>query len=107
MKYKTTNKAIKSEYRHILSVIYCDAQHLLSKRYPIACASGAYGWNFDLYDVGDIVPGACICTGYRPPKGSGYDKNLLRDYESRAKSDPERIESLLTEFVQNVLEVKS
>jgi len=106
MKYKTTAKAVKSEYRHIISVIYCDAQHLLSKRYPVACASGIYGWNFDVYDVSDIVPGACICTGYRPPKGSEYDFKLLSDYETRAKSDPERIESLLTEFVTKTLEVK-
>jgi len=107
MKFKTTAKAVRAEYRHIISVIYCDAQSLLSKRYPVACASGIYGWNFDVYDIGDIVPGACICTGYLPPKGVGYDFKFLRDYESQAKNAPDSSDRLLTEFVKNVLEVKS
>ncbi len=106
MKLKTTAKAVKAGYRHIISVIYCDAQHLLSKRYPVACATGVHGWNFDLYDIGDIVQGACICTGYRPPKGSEYDLKMLSDYETRARFSPDSCDRLLTEFVKNVLEVK-
>jgi len=105
MKFKTTEKAVKQGYSRILSVGYCDMQRLLSSRSPIAYASGIYGWNFDVYDVGDIVQGACICTGYRPPKGIEPDYDMLREYESRALR--EERERLLVEFIKQTLGVKS
>lgn len=107
MKYKTTSKAVKAGYSRLISVGYCEMAYMLSNRSPIAYASGIYGWNFDVYDIGDIVPGACICTGYRLPKGIEPDFNEMLTYEFNARKDSESADSLLIEFVKQTLEVKS
>lgn len=62
MKFKTTKKAIMANYKTIIAVPYADLQYLLRFENPIAFTSGDYGWNADIYDIGN---GVAICTGYR------------------------------------------
>ena len=100
MKYKTTAKDLKSGYAKIISVGYCELQHLLNYESPIAYSKGTYGWNFDVYEV----DGVAIVTGYRgmPSKNSKkHDWKLTREYDDKAQGKTaSEIKSLLAEFVK-------
>ena len=82
MKLKTTRKEIKNKVasNYIWQVGYCDMQHLLCYKNPIAYTSGVYGWNFDLYEV----EGVYFTTGYRNMLVKQVDYELLRKYEEQA-----------------------
>lgn len=45
----------------IVTAGYCDLQYLLSGVDPIGYNAGIYGWNYDVYIIGNV----CILTGYR------------------------------------------
>lgn len=79
MKFKTTKKAIMNNYRYILNVGYCDLQHLLKYKSPIAYTCGVYGWNADIYQVNSNF---AICTGYRPFGNvkSNYSYNKVKEH---------------------------
>lgn len=81
MKYRTTSKAIRNgtPADKLVSVGYCDLQHLLRGHEPIAYTCGVYGWSFDVY----TVDGLTICTGYRGMPGR--TANNYREYETRAR----------------------
>lgn len=107
MKYKTTAKAVKEGTPRgcLLSVPYCDAQHLLQGHNPVAYTSGVYGWNFDVYEVN----GMTICTGYRGMPGRDaknvrdYDRKAERiwhDYKTPYETRRDAVEDLLEEFLQ-------
>lgn len=80
MKYKTTAKELKEYPYGLIKVPYCDAQHLLYfQGEATAYSCGVYGWNFDVYHVGDLR----ICTGYRGMPGRASE--LVRVYDKKAK----------------------
>jgi hypothetical protein len=81
MKFKTTQKNIKENYRAIISIGYCDAWYLLYFENPIAFTSGVYGWNADIYEKN----GVAIVTGYRPFGNIHVDYDVIREYNNRAK----------------------
>lgn len=83
MKYKTTKKAVMAGYNTVISVGYCDLQKLLSCRKPIAYTAGVYGWNADIYDIGNDV---ALVTGYRPFGNVKITSGLCGDYEKLAKN---------------------
>jgi len=69
---------------------------------PIAYTSGVYGWNFDCYDVSDIWPSTCICTGYRGmPAGLKVDYTKMTEHEKAAYQGDS--EGELKKFVLEVL----
>lgn len=76
MKFKTTQKAIKSGYSTIICVPYCGLQSLLHYESPIAYTTRREGWAADIYDMGG---GVAIVTGYAP------FGNIRPDYETRQK----------------------
>ncbi len=80
MKFKTTQKAIKSGYKNVIKVSYCALQTLLSCESPIAYTTRVEGWGADIYDFGDTA----IVTGYAPFGNihPGYEVN--QRYEKRA-----------------------
>jgi hypothetical protein len=101
MKYKTTAKAIRRGYPKILGVDYCAMHGMLQKRSAVACSSGTLGWNFDVYDVGDIVPGACICTGYRNvPCNVKFSYKAMSACDLEATAD--NCEELLAQFLKSI-----
>ena len=51
MKFKTTQKAIKANYTNIICVGYCDLQHLLTYKTPIAYTVRREGWGADIYEA--------------------------------------------------------
>ena len=80
MKYRTTQKEVKNNYCHVLSVGYADLGYLLQHRNPEAYTAGVYGWNADIYSIGSTA----IVTGYRP-FGKHIDYDIVRKYNEKAK----------------------
>lgn len=80
MKLHTTRKAIVQNSLRIVSVGYCDLQHLLRCIEPFAYTTGIYGWNFDAYEI----DGLTICTGYR--NMPGRTANNTREFDCRANA---------------------
>ena len=62
MKAKVTKKQVMSYNSNVLEIGYCGLQSLLSRFSPQYYTCGVYGWNADIYEIGNM----CICTGYRP-----------------------------------------
>lgn len=105
MKYKTTAKAIRENACNPRSAGYCDLSYLLHNHNPNAYTCGAYGWNFDVYEV----YGVTICTGYRGMVGktcegiSEYNKKAQKilSWENKKMTydkKQEAVEKLLHEF---------
>jgi len=102
MKYKTTKKAVKNGYYKIISVGYCELQHLLKGVNPVAYSTRAEGWACDYYDIN----GVCICEGYAPissqnTKEIPYDK--VREYDNKAREVIQDLRSGGWEDIKNAL----
>src|SRR5574344_1340516 len=89
MKFKTTQKAIKSGYTNILKVSYCDLQDLLRCESPIAYTTRAEGWGADIYAFGNTA----IATGYAPFGNIRPSYETNQRYEQRAKKITEDTEN--------------
>ena len=112
MKFKTTQKEVLNGYRYVISEGYCDLQHLLYYRNPVAYTSGIYGWNADIYEIRN---GVAISTGYRPFGNIKPDYELAREYDNKAldlineyrNKDfddlKKELDKLILEFVKKVL----
>lgn len=82
MKFKTTRKAITGGYNTIISIGYCNAQHLLRYEEPTAYTTRAEGWGADVYHVGSVA----IVTGYAPFGNVKPDYDLVRKYDREAEA---------------------
>ena len=65
----------------VYSIGYCKAQYLLMYSRGVGRNWGIYGWNYDVYVVGDDV----IVTGYRPFNAKKINYELLKEYEEKAR----------------------
>lgn len=81
MKVRTTQKNILNSFEHVVSAPYCALQHVFTGTEPIAYTAGKYGWNADIYDVGD---GIAIVTGYRP-FGEKIDRDFFPAWDAAAQ----------------------
>ena len=81
MKFKTTSKEMRENYRNAIKVGYCEAQTLLRGYEPIAYSSGVYGWNCDYYLIDNVL----IVTGYRGLFGRDVSFKVVGKYEKRAE----------------------
>ena len=108
MKFKTTNKEVKSQSTVILKVGYCNLQTLLREQEATAYTSGVDGWHSDIY----YINGVTISTGYQPI-GLSIDYAIIKDYESKAiaiasdynltwEEQAAKINELLYEFIELV-----
>lgn len=105
-KVKTTRKSITESFAKIVSIGYCDAQHLLCFHSPIAYTCGVYGWNFDVYDIN----GTAVCTGYRGMPGKHlsnvgeYERQAEQVLKSNATYEVKRlrIDALLEQLLKGV-----
>jgi len=104
MKFKTTRKAVVEGSMNLVSVGYCDLDHLLMYHEPVAYTCGVYGWNFDVYKI----DGLTICTGYRGMPGRTANKYweyeraaraIYYDYNRPYEERRAEIEKLLKEFI--------
>lgn len=102
MKLQATKKEMKNGYYKIISIGYCDAQHLLKDKNPFAYSAENYGWACDYYDIDRIL----ISTGYQPilEKNTKRDYNLIREYDKKAvEATKEEREKLLNEFIEKCI----
>ena len=110
MKFRTTQKAIKSGYTNVIKVSYCGLQSLLGCESPIAYTTRAEGWGADIYAFGNTA----IATGYAPFGNihPGYEVN--QRYEQKAMDATARIynwqekkallDELIKEYLQEVIQ---
>ena len=100
-KIKATKTEMRQNYR-ILSVGYCDMQHLLAYETPISYSAGVYGWSCDYYYIQDVV----VSTGYSPinSKNMKEDYKLIREYEKKARecNTREETQKLLNELIERL-----
>ena len=118
MKVKVTKRQILDNYCYVISVGYCDLCHLLQFKNANYYTCGVYGWNSDIYDLGN---GVALSTGYRPIgnlKASYY--HITRKYNEKAKKVHEqyynskikydtknkKLDKLLSEFVNECLQLE-
>jgi hypothetical protein len=111
MKFKATKKEMKDNYYHIISIPYCNAQHLLNYLSPIAYSTRAEGWACDYYDACGVL----ISTGYSTiaSKNAKQDYDTTRAYDDKAreivngdmdyKMKPDAVYALLREFVKTCI----
>lgn len=111
MKFKTTRKEVMNNGIITLKVGYCDLASLLRFEEPRAYTEGIYGWNADIYAIGNII----IVTGYRP-FGNYHNCDLVAEYDGKARkiatdyqvdweTRKNEINKLLDEFVDKVYEL--
>lgn len=106
MKYKTTQKAIKGNYNHILKVGYCDLQFLLTYETPEVYTANNYGWRSDVY----CFPNFAISTGYTPFGNILVDYYTCQKYEKLAQEilhndfNYESAKGKLRELIQKLYE---
>ena len=106
MKFKTTQKAIKSGYNNIICVSYCALQRLLACESEIAYTTRPEGWGADIYQFGNTA----IVTGYAPFGNirPGYEIN--QRYEQQAEKATEGIynwqekKAILTELIKEYIQ---
>lgn len=113
MKYRTTQKAIRSGFHTVIAVPYCGLQTLLSMEDPVAYTVRREGWGADIYDVGN---GVAIVTGYAPFGNYKPSYILFQRYEIRARvvlnsthsydETKAELRHLLDEFVETVTGLK-
>lgn len=112
MKIKTTQKEIKSKFRKIVCVGYCDLQYLLMYESPTYYTARVEGWASDIYIFDDIA----ISTGYAPFGNIKIDYDILRKYDSKARKIIEnwdiehdtkvkKVNKLIEEFLEEVKKV--
>lgn len=109
MKVQTTKKAVNNSYNKIVCVGYCGLQKLLVLEKPAAYTAGIYGWNADIYDLGDIA----LVTGYRPFGDIKPSLELTRKYEQEAteviytisnyEMQKKALKDLLNSFLEEVI----
>lgn len=110
MKLKATKREIKNSYSKLISVGYCDLQHLLYFKSPFAYSAGVYGWSCDYYEIKNNT---CISTGYSPVGDIEPDYELILEYNNNAQNiiysdltmeqKREQVNTLLNEFIQKAL----
>ena len=83
MKFKTTKKAMREGYYHIIGTGYCNLQHLLHYENEIAYSTRAEGWACDYYEVDGVL----VSTGYAPLKSENVkcDYDMIREYNDKAE----------------------
>lgn len=110
MKFRTTKKAVMSGYDTVICIGYCDLQHLLNYRSPVAYTANREGWGADIYDFGGST---AIVTGYAPFGTIRPKYELVREYEDKAKHilysrcdyDHADLRSMLDELIAEFIKV--
>lgn len=86
MKQKMSKNDIRNEFDTVVFVPYCGLDSLLVFDDPIGYNCGVYGWNYDVYDLGNRC---AIVTGYRVPNTIAdiqMDHTKMKDYNAWAQA---------------------
>lgn len=80
MAIKMSSRQVIDTFPFTVRIGYCDLYYLLVYQRKVGYTCGTYGWNSDIYFLGDVA----ISTGYRPfGKRVSYD--LIRRYNEEAR----------------------
>lgn len=93
-KIKMTKKDVRraAGNRPVLSADYLVSCYLKEKGLsPIGYGCGVYGWNYDVYEAGNVV----IVAGYRPGKWDGEIKKTITSSDWESKDADQVISYLL------------
>lgn len=82
MKFKTTQRDVKSGYEHVIQIPYCGFQNALEYFAPVAYTTRREGWGSDVYEFGNIA----ISTGYAPFGDIKVSYEVLKKYADEALS---------------------
>ena len=109
MKKLLTKKAVNNMNYEILSIGYCDLQHLLKCEDAFGYSTGIYGWSCDYYYSPDYE--FIISTGYRTI-GKTVNTEIVKKYDNLAKVLIEsnlkyedlktELQKLISEFIAEV-----
>ena len=120
MKYKTTKKEVKSNYRSIIRLGAVELYYLLKFTEPVAYTSGVYGWSADIYDLGNVA----IVTGYRSFGNISPDYDIVekynqlgreiyeeehdpsKDWNEEREEQEKRLNQLINQFIKEVTNQK-
>lgn len=108
MKFKTTQREIRSNYPRVISCGYCSLQTLLCFENPIAYTTRREGWGCDIYQLSQNT---ALTTGYAP-FGKSVPYEITRKYEKLAEEirygsgsyeeQKDALRKLIAEFVEEV-----
>lgn len=84
MKSKMTFKAMKNSANTVVSIGYCEAQHLLKYEDAVGYAATESGWACDLYRLGY---NRCIVTGYQTSRAKTHELTKEQHQELRELDD--------------------
>lgn len=109
MKYKTTQRAVKTGYENTICVGYCALQTLLRYESETAYTARREGWGADIYDFGNTA----IVTGYAPFGNirPGYEicrkyekaaEKIAYDYNLKWEEQKTKMRELIDEFIKEV-----
>lgn len=109
MKVKVTRKSLKDMYGKIM--IANNIGNILEYLDADYYNSGAYGWNFDAYDVDGVL----IASGYRnfPSTGINVEYDIQKKYSDMARDisnkdisyaeKKEKIQQILRAFINDAI----
>tara|TARA_Y100000310_G_C20337792_1_gene648341 strand:+ start:34 stop:423 length:390 start_codon:yes stop_codon:yes gene_type:complete len=117
IKLRATRKEMKENHYRVIGAGYCELQHLLKYKHPLAYSSGVYGWNCDYYYIYEgynvLDAKTLIATGYRGvwSRNTTASEKLIREYDDKAcrvlsdntvsqDLEEEIVHQLLVEFIQ-------
>ena len=89
MKSKMTFKAMKNSANTVVSIGYCEAQHLLKYEDAVGYAATESGWACDLYRLGY---NRAIVTGYQTSRAKTHELTKeqhqeLRDLDAKCREE--------------------
>jgi len=111
MSLELKKKEVMESY-YTIPIGYCDLQRLLRYEDKIGYTCGVYGWNADIYVLGNVA----IVTGYRPFGEWERPKGIVEKYENKAQKihndnriktwekKRDKLHKLLEQFIQEVRE---
>ena len=113
MEVRLKEKQVRDNFIGIIPIGYCDLYYTLKAKGRCGWTCGVYGWNSDIYDLGN---GYAISSGYRPIGNIKKPNGIIAKYEKKEKaiendkryknweSRQKALVKLLDKFVKEVLE---
>lgn len=111
MSMELKKKQVMENY-FTIPIGYCDLQRLLRYEEKVGYTCGVYGWNADIYTIGNVA----IVTGYRPFGEWERPQGIVKKYEDKAnkilednriknwETKRDKLHKLVEKFVQEVRE---
>lgn len=103
MKFKTAKKAIMNNNINVISIGYANLQYLLTFEDPAAYTCGLNGWNADIYLFNNST---AIVTGYRPFGNITPDYKIVSQYNQKAREIRESVYETIYDYDERKNELK-